>query len=129
MKQAALASGGLQYQAPTSIGNNIASGIVEIDGDLYQFPIPVSAFVRNSWQMGSSCTPDVPFGSDGGYELVRNGRRLDGMAYNTGKSSALLSNCVIEDMYSAYAAIILFIMVSKESNKIDEINIQSTRRQ
>lgn len=40
-----------EYKTPAQLGNDFKSGIVEIEGDLYQLPAPVSAFTDNGWQI------------------------------------------------------------------------------
>lgn len=39
-----------EYVAPTELGNDIHSGIVELDGALYQFPIPVYILQRDGFE-------------------------------------------------------------------------------
>ena len=38
------------YAAPTALGDDLESGVVEIAGELYQLPCPVSAFLDNGWE-------------------------------------------------------------------------------
>lgn len=61
------------YTAPTDMGDSVASGIVDIDGDLYQIPAPVSEFVDNGWKIV------VQYGSMDTYQnivLERDGKRI-----------------------------------------------------
>ncbi|MCL2828452.1 MAG: DUF4366 domain-containing protein [Oscillospiraceae bacterium] len=37
------------YEAPTSLSDDLNSFIVKIDGDLYRLPAPMEAFVENGW--------------------------------------------------------------------------------
>lgn len=37
------------YTAPEELGDDLQSGIVEVGGDLYQLPCPLSAFLDNGW--------------------------------------------------------------------------------
>lgn len=62
------------YVAPTAMGDSVASGIVDIDGDLYQLPAPVSEFVDNGWKIV------VQYGSMDTYQnivLERDGKRIN----------------------------------------------------
>lgn len=65
------------YVAPTAMGDSVASGIVDIDGDLYQFPVPVSEFVNNGWKIV------VQYGSmdmDQNIVMERDGKRIKSKA-------------------------------------------------
>lgn len=39
----------LAYEEPTDLGDNWRDFIVKLDGDLYQLPAPVAAFIDNGW--------------------------------------------------------------------------------
>ena len=41
------------YSAPTSMGEDLSSGTISIDGDLYQLYCPVGALLDNGWQVES----------------------------------------------------------------------------
>ena len=41
------------YTAPTALGDDWTIGIVELNGDLYQLPIPVGVFLANGWELVS----------------------------------------------------------------------------
>lgn len=61
------------YTAPTAMGDSVASGIVDIDGDLYQLPAPVGEFVNNGWKIV------VQYGSMDTYQNIvmeRDGKRI-----------------------------------------------------
>ena len=44
----------LAYQAPSELGDDFTSFIVEYAGDLYQLPAPLSEFVKNGWTIDTS---------------------------------------------------------------------------
>ncbi len=49
------------YVAPTSIGTDLFSGVVSIDGCLYQLPAPISEFISDGWSLDDETTvlPDT----------------------------------------------------------------------
>lgn len=50
------------YRRPTSLGTDLLSGIVEVDGKLYRLPCPVSVFISDGWTVEE--THDAGVGSD-----------------------------------------------------------------
>jgi len=40
-----------EYSAPSELGNDLTSFNVEIEGNLYRLPAPVSAFLDNGWEI------------------------------------------------------------------------------
>jgi len=48
------------YATPVELGNDLASFNIQIDGDLYRLPAPVSAFLNNGWEFESWLSWDDP---------------------------------------------------------------------
>ncbi len=44
-------NGGTVAQKPQALGNDITSGVVQIEGDIYSFPLKVSDFLANGWKI------------------------------------------------------------------------------
>ena len=65
------------YIAPTQLGEKATSGIIQIDGDLYQMPAPVKAFTDNGWEL-ESWLDNATFSSTEQTHVAmkRNGKRL-----------------------------------------------------
>lgn len=82
------------YQAPTALGTNPATGIVQIAGDLYQLPCPVSAFLNKGWVVTDH---DGPMDSqDTGLLYVsRNGVELALWIGNMGSTTVIPQNAAV----------------------------------
>jgi len=49
-----------QYIKPTELGDDLSSFNINIEGDLYRLPAPVSEFINNGWVFGKSTTDIIP---------------------------------------------------------------------
>lgn len=47
------------YKKPVALGNDIRSGIFELEGDLYRLPVPLSELISNGWTITKSATPTI----------------------------------------------------------------------
>ncbi len=66
------------YKTPTKLGTDVKSGIVEIDNELYQFPIPVNALMDNGWELQTQASDEsIPGKRYGMVKLSKNGKSLD----------------------------------------------------
>lgn len=82
------------YTPPTSLGTDLLSGIISIEGDLYRLPMPVGAFVENGWRIADSPNEFLPGG--GGYvTLRRSGATLTLWTENFTDSETSAENCHI----------------------------------
>jgi len=50
----------LAYQAPTALGDDWQSFIVMLDGDLFQLPAPIDAFIANGWEFVDDPNEMIP---------------------------------------------------------------------
>ena len=82
------------YTAPAALGDDVFSGIVEIDGDLYQLPAPVSAFLDNGWTVSRKSGFVAAFTSDT-IALERDGGKLDLSIRNLAEVQTVAENCVV----------------------------------
>ena len=84
------------YCAPSSLGSDIHKPIVSIEGDLYQFPCPVRAFLKNGWT-GNDLDDIEDNTYSFGLTLYRNGKTLFlGNVSNPLAESTTVRNCVVE---------------------------------
>lgn len=63
------------YTAPTALGNDWTIGIVELEGQLYQLPAPVSVFLNNGWELVSE-NAMVPAGRVAVMQNIRLGNQV-----------------------------------------------------
>ena len=84
------------YSAPSSLGSDLHKPIVSIEGDLYQFPCPVRAFLKNGWT-GDNLDDIVAPGPTSTLTLTRNGKTIRfGNVSNPLAESTTVRNCVVE---------------------------------
>ena len=86
------------YIAPEELGTDLLSGNIEIDGDLYCFPAPVSAFLENGWTVKSK-NDSVGSGNTDYMTLTRNGKNLDISIANYAEYQTIPENCAVYSMY------------------------------
>ncbi len=110
-----------RYKKPKELGDNLVSGVVEIEGDLYKLPIPVSEFLKNGWEISFKEDKTTLSGNEYAFgTLTKDGVTiLDAEVYNFDKTKNNAENCYV-----------VSVAVSSES-KIDislpkEIKIEMT---
>lgn len=89
------------YVTPTELGNDIHSGIVELDGALYQFPIPVAVLQRDGFEF-TNLEKQTVAGKDDNVEaiLTRNGQIV--ISHLLISSPFETGEVPIEDCYVSY---------------------------
>lgn len=93
----------LAYTVPSGLGTNIAKGTFQIEGDLYQFPAPLAAFIDNGWQIQSTefYLYYLDPGEERGIELNRNGKSLNLYVRNDGTIRGPIQNCFTSQIYES----------------------------
>lgn len=86
------------YQKPSELGTNLASGIIEIEGELYQFPIPASALERNGWKLSVTFPSEIEPGEYSGVHFFKGEKGFDHIVYNIGKERTSLHNCFLDSL-------------------------------
>lgn len=108
------------YQAPTSLGNDITSGIIEYDGDLYRLPVPVSAMQKNGWTLHTTFPSEI---EPGGHQMVylsRGDKEIYQFIVNPGTETAVHSNCFADRWNTYEGAVISGIRVGDSRAKLLE---------
>ena len=84
------------YVPPTSLGNDFTSFHVEIAGDLYHIPAPVSAFLDNGWEFEDKPPEGLPaYRELTGVSLVKDGKRIDADLFNLSDDVLLIERCFV----------------------------------
>lgn len=87
-----------RYKKPEELGDNLVSGVMEIEGDLYKLPIPVSEFLKNGWEI-SFKDDDKTTLSGNEYAfgiLTKDGVKIpDAEIYNFDKTKNDVENCYV----------------------------------
>lgn len=82
---------------PTALGNDIASGVMQIEGDLYKFPILVSHFLDNGWEITFEEDRAILFGEEHLFGTLKKGDvEITGVdVYNFEKGDCRIKNCYV----------------------------------
>ncbi|MBO4456480.1 MAG: DUF1266 domain-containing protein [Butyrivibrio sp.] len=85
------------YIAPTELGIKTTSGIVQIDGDLYQMPAPVKAFWDNGWELDESGKNAIlSWNKNTELTFKRNGKELVLDAHAFANTSGAVENGYVD---------------------------------
>lgn len=87
------------YVSPTELGTDPMSGNIEIDGDVYRLPCPVSAFINNGWSITQQ-PGGVGAGNTDSIRIERNGKKLYLYIINFGSYQTLPANCAVYKVYA-----------------------------
>jgi len=87
-----------EYKAPTAMGKDLKSSVVKIEGDLYQLPCPVSAFIDNGWTVIQQ-SGDVVAGGKDSIRMEKNGKKLDLSIINYAEYQTTVENCTVYKVY------------------------------
>ncbi len=87
-----------EYNAPNALGDDLLSGVIQIDGDLYQLPAPVSAFLDHGWEF-SKCPAYVVAGGSESVSLSRDGMELSLELFNFAEYQTTPENCAVSRIY------------------------------
>lgn len=82
------------YVAPTELGGDINSGVIEIDKKLYRLPAPVSEFIDDGWEIADK--PDAII-SSGNYNatLKKDGKSISVTLKNLADYQTVAENCAV----------------------------------
>ncbi len=105
-----------KYKEPTALGKDFKSSVVKIEGDLYQLPAPVSAFIDKGWQITQHSGDVVAGGNDYIY-MKKDGKELDLRIVNYAEYQTTVENCAVTKV-SVYDGYGTSIIVGSESNNI-----------
>ncbi len=89
----------LAYEAPTELGDDIHSGIVDFAGNLYQLPAPVSVFLENGFTLKPEDSDPVVAGEYfGWFEMIKDGKEFRGTARNFSPNATTIENCFVTEV-------------------------------
>lgn len=89
------------YQAPTELGDDLYVYNIEIEGNLYTLPFPVSALLDNGFTIKESgSNMEIGAGSYGWVELVYNNQSFSCMVDNYADYATIAENCFITSFES-----------------------------
>lgn len=83
-----------EYVAPDKLSNNIFSGILSIEGDIYCLPAPLSVFLDNGWTMQSK-PGFVMSGNDEYINLIKDDKKISVTISNFAEYQTIPENCCV----------------------------------
>lgn len=86
-----------EYKAPAKLGTSLLDRAVEMDGDLYRLPMPVSELMKNGWE-----TEDVPVaaGAVDFITMTRNGTEITLMIHNETEAEQRVKDTWVQNLSS-----------------------------
>ena len=88
-----------EYKAPTQLGDDYYSNILEYDGALYQFPCPIQEFTDNGFEIQEENSDMViGAGDTGRAELMKDKQRIRVSVKNFAPYATVLENCFIIEL-------------------------------
>lgn len=82
---------------PETLGSNIISGYVQIEGDIYRMPIKVGKLLDNGWELSFNEDRAILYGEEHLFGTLQKGDvTINGVdVYNSSKSEKLIKNCEV----------------------------------
>lgn len=89
-----------EYVKPDALGNDITSGTMQIEGDLYKLPILVSELIDNGWEITFKEDRAILYGNEHLFGTLKKGDiEISGVdVYNFDKTDCLIKNCYVISM-------------------------------
>lgn len=90
----------LAYVAPTEMSEDPLDYVFELEGDLYQLPAPVSAFIENGWTLKKEGgDAGIVMGDDYDYAtLMKDGKDMSVSINNYDPNAQVVENCFVTDI-------------------------------
>lgn len=89
------------YQAPSSLGDDLYSFNVEVEGNVYTLPCPVSVFIENGFEIDEKNSEmAIGAGSFGWVDLKYNNQTLHGIVHNYADYATTPENCFVTTVES-----------------------------
>ena len=90
------------YEAPKKLGDDLYGSNVELEGNLYTLPCPVSVFLENGFEIDESKSDmEIAAGSFGWVNLKYNNQTLRGIVYNYADYATIAENCFVTTVESS----------------------------
>ncbi|MBQ7600802.1 MAG: toll/interleukin-1 receptor domain-containing protein [Lachnospiraceae bacterium] len=82
------------YKAPAELGDNLISGAIRFDGNLYQLPAPLKVFLDNGWTVVSKPAFIAALNLDA-VRIEKDGVSVSLSVTNFGENQTLPENCAV----------------------------------
>ena len=87
-----------KYKAPSSLGDDLLSGNISINGKVYNVPVPLKVLLEDGWSLGGDDTHTV--GANSGYSitLAKGDDRIYVNAYNLTTSACYIKYTIVTEI-------------------------------
>ena len=93
------------YEAPTELGDDFYSFHVELEGNLYKLPCPVSEFLANGFTIDESKSDmEIASGKVGRVYLHYNNKSFSAVAENYADYATTVENCMLTKVESNFSS-------------------------
>ena len=92
----------LAYSVPELLENELGSFVLEIEGDLYRLPAPMSAFLENGWEIAERSVDfiDANSSSTNAVDLTKNDKTIfDADLINFDKEAKPIEECYVYGIF------------------------------
>lgn len=87
------------YAKPDSLSSELSEYQIEVDGQVYSLPVPVSVLAADGWELDrNDSDATIKAGSSGWVTLRKGGQEIRDMAYNAESYATIPENCWIEEI-------------------------------
>ena len=83
-----------EYKAPAELGDDLISGAIRFDGNLYQLPAPLKVFLDNGWTVVSKPAFIAALNADA-VRIEKDGVSVSLSVTNFGENQTLPENCAV----------------------------------
>ena len=84
-----------QYKAPDSLGDDLVSGNVTLEGKTYSVPFPMQLLLDDGWSYGKDDSYKVGAGEGYSVSMKKGDKRINVSAYNLSENATYLQNTMI----------------------------------
>ncbi len=88
-----------EYKKPSSMGADLKSPVVNVEGDLYQLPAPLNEFLGNGWKIIRQ-SGDVVAGGTDSIRVEKDGKKLTLYIANYSEYQTTVENCAVYKVYA-----------------------------
>ncbi len=86
------------YQTPEALGDELYSGIISLDGDLYYIAAPLREFINNGWTITSGAG-SVISGGNADIKLTKDGKSVEVSVVNLAAYKTIPENCIVSRIW------------------------------
>lgn len=89
----------LAYTKPDALGTDLSEYQIELDGQVYSMPVPVSVLISDGWELDADDSDEtISAGNSGWVTLRKGGQEIRKMACNAESYATIPANCWIEEL-------------------------------